>query len=154
MLSQLGVEVPESTLESWIRLGADLIRPLYAVHRMHLFKEVYQMIDESPIKVQDSDKKGACHQGYMWVRYAPLSKSVLFEYYKSRSAKGPIDDLASFNGFIQTDGYSGYTYLTQLNGLVHLSCWAHARRYFEQAIDNDHERASHVLKLIQLLYAI
>jgi transposase len=154
MLLQMGVTIPDSTLESWIKLGADLIRPLYAIHRLYVFKEIYQMIDESPIKVQDRDKIGACHQGYMWVRYAPLSKSALFEYYKSRSTKGPIDDLDSFCGFVQTDGYSGYTYLAQKKGLVHLSCWAHARRYFEKALDNDKERASHVLKLIQLLYAI
>ena len=154
MLIQLGMTIPDSTLESWIKLGADLIRPLYAIHRMHVFREIYQMVDESPIKVQDRNKKGTCHQGYMWVRYAPLSKSVLFEYYKSRSTKGPIDDLDSFCGFVQTDGYSGYTYLAQKKDLVHLSCWAHARRYFEKAQDNDKERATHVLKLIQLLYAI
>ena len=112
------------------------------------------MVDESPIKVQDKDKKGACHQGYMWVRYAPLSKSVLFEYYKSRSTKGPIDDLSSFTGYVQTDGYSGYTHLASLQNITHLSCWAHARRYFEKALQNDKERASHVMKLIQLLYAI
>lgn len=151
---QMGVPLPGSTLESWVKLGAQLIRPLYTVHRLHVFREIYQMIDESPIKVQDKDKPGACHQGYMWVRYAPLSKSVLFEYYKSRSTKGPIDDLSTFKGFIQTDGYAGYTYLTSLQGITHLSCWAHARRYFDKALQNDHHRASHVMKLIQLLYAI
>jgi hypothetical protein len=72
----------------------------------------------------------------------------------SRAAKGTIDDLGSFTGFVQTDGYSGYTFLAEKKGLVHLSCWAHARRYFEKAQNNDKERASHVLKLIQLLYAI
>ena len=154
MLVQMGVTIPDSTLESWVKLGADLIRPLYAIHRLYVFKEIYQMIDESPIKVQDRNKKGTCHQGYMWVRYAPLSKSVLFEYYKSRSTKGPIDDLDSFCGFVQTDGYSGYTYLAQKKDLVHLSCWSHARRYFEKSQDNDNERSTHVLKLIQLLYAI
>jgi hypothetical protein len=112
------------------------------------------MIDESPIKVQDRDKPGACHQGYMWVRYAPLSKSALFEYYKSRSSQGPIDDLATFKGFVQTDGYVGYTHLASLQGITHLSCWAHARRYFDKALANDHQRASHVMKLIQVLYAI
>jgi transposase len=151
---QMGVQLPSSTLESWVRLGAQLLRPLYALHRLYVFREIYQMIDESPIKVQDRDKKGACHQGYMWVRYAPLSKSALFEYYKSRSTKGPIDDLATFNGYVQTDGYSGYTYLTSLQGITHLSCWVHARRYFDKALENDHQRASHVMKLIQLLYAI
>lgn len=151
---QMGVPLPGSTLESWVKLGSELLRPLYAVHRLYVFREIYQMIDESPIKVQDKDKPGACHQGYMWVRYAPLSKSVLFEYYKSRSTKGPIDDLSTFKGYIQTDGYSGYTYLASLQGITHLSCWAHARRYFDKALQNDQQRASHVMKLIQLLYAI
>jgi hypothetical protein len=31
---------------------------------------------------------------------------------------------------------------------------AHARRYFEQALDNDHELAAHALKEIQKLYAV
>jgi hypothetical protein len=90
----------------------------------------------------------------MWVRYAPLPKAVLFEYYPSRSTKGPIDDLRTFTGYIQTDGYPGYTYLASVEGLTHLSCWAHARRYFDKALDNDKDRASHVMKLIQILYAI
>ncbi len=37
---------------------------------------------------------------------------------------------------------------------VRLSCWVHARRYFDKALPNDQQRASKVLKLIQLLYAI
>ena len=151
---QMGVPLPASTLASWVKLGAQLLQPLYAVHRLYVFSEIYQMIDESPIKVQDKDTPGACHQGYMWVRYAPLSKSVLFEYYKSRSTKGPIDDLATLKGYVQTDGYSGYTYLASLHNITHLSCWAHARRYFEKALQNDKEKAEHVLRLIQLLYAI
>ncbi|MDP3180303.1 MAG: IS66 family transposase, partial [Bacteroidota bacterium] len=153
-IRQMGVPLPSSTLESWVKLCSELLRPLYAVHRLYVFREIYQMIDESPMKVQDRDKPGACHQGYMWVRYAPLSKSVLFEYYKSRSTKGPIDDLTTFTGYLQTDGYSGYTYLASLQGITHLSCWAHARRYFDKALGNDQQRASHVMKLIQLLYAI
>lgn len=154
-INQMGVSLPSSTLESWVKLGCDLIRPLFAVHRLYVFREIYQMIDESPIKVQDKDKKGSCHQGYMWVRYAPLPKAALFEYYPTRGAsKGPIDDLSTFTGYIQTDGYSGYTFLASQQGITHLSCWAHARRYFEKAQDNDQDRATHMLKLIQLLYAI
>ena len=153
-IAQMGVQIPDSTLGSWVKLTALLLQPLYAVHRLHVFREIYQMIDESPIKVQDSEKPGACHQGYMWVRYAPLSKSALFEYYKSRSATGPINDLSTFQGYIQTDGYPGYTHLMSLNGITHLSCWAHARRYFEKALQNDKERAGHVMNLIQLLYTI
>lgn len=71
-----------------------------------------------------------------------------------RILQGPLDDLSTFKGYIQTDGYSGYTYLASLRGITHLSCWAHARRYFEKALANDHEKATHAMKLIQLLYAI
>jgi len=153
-IKQMGAPIPTSTFESWVKLAAGHIKPLYAVHRLYVFGEIYQQIDESPIKVLDKDKPGSTHQGYMWVRYAPLSKSVLFEYYKGRSAQGPLRDLSTFKGYIQTDGYSGYTYLSKTPYIIHLSCWAHARRYFEKALANDQERASKVLKLIQLLYAI
>jgi len=153
-INQMGMSLPSSTLESWVKLGAELLTPLFAVHRLHVFRESYQMIDESPIKVQDKDLKGACHQGYMWVRYAPLSRSVLFDYYPSRSAREPIADLNTFSGFVQTDGYAGYTYLAAKEGITHLSCWAHARRYFDKALGNDYQRASHVMKLIQILYSV
>ena len=153
-LGQMGVPIPSSTFESWVKLGAEHIKPLYAVHRLYVFSEIYQQIDESPIKVLDKDKPGTTHQGYMWVRYAPLSKSVLFQYYKGRSAQGPLQDLLTFKGYIQTDGYSGYTHLAEIQGITHLSCWTHARRYFDKALANDQQRASTVLKLIQLLYAI
>jgi transposase len=153
-VSQMGVSIPSSTFESWVKLGSEHIKPLYAVHRLYVFREIYQQIDESPIKVQDKDKKGSLHQGYMWARYAPLIKAVLFEYYKGRSAEKPLSNLSKFHGFIQTDGYSGYTYLAQKVGITHLSCWAHARRYFDKALQNDKQRASKVLELIQILYAI
>ena len=153
-MGQMGVPIPTSTFESWVKLGAEHLKPLYAVHRLYVFSERYQQIDESPIKVLDKDKPGTTHQGYMWVRYAPLSKSVLYQYYKGRSAIGPLRDLSTFKGYIQTDGYSGYTHLAETQGITHLSCWAHARRYFDKALANDQQRASKVLKLVQLLYAI
>jgi transposase len=153
-MGQMGVPIPTSTFESWVKLGAEHLKPIYAVHRLYVFSEIYQQIDESPIKVLDKDKPGTTHQGYMWVRFAPLTKSVLFEYYKGRSAYEPLRDLSTFKGYIQTDGYSGYTHLAETQGITHLSCWAHARRYFDKALANDQQRASNVLKLIQLLYAI
>ena len=153
-ISQMGASVPSSTFESWVKLGAQHIKPLFAVHRLYVFSEIYQQIDESHIKVLDKDKPGATHQGYMWVRYAPLSKAVLFEYYKGRSPDDPLRDLSKFKGYVQTDGYGGYTHLAEISGITHLSCWAHTRRYFDKALSNDKQRAEHVLKLIQFLYAI
>src|SRR5690606_8772710 len=38
--------------------------------------------------------------------------------------------------------------------VTHLACWAHARREFEKALDNDKARAEKALLMIQKLYAI
>jgi transposase len=38
--------------------------------------------------------------------------------------------------------------------VVHLGCWAHARREFERALDNDRTRAETALSYIQGLYAV
>ncbi|MBI9066600.1 MAG: transposase [Salinivirgaceae bacterium] len=34
----MGVPLPSSTLESWVKLGAQLLLPLYAVNRLHVTK--------------------------------------------------------------------------------------------------------------------
>ena len=40
------------------------------------------------------------------------------------------------------------------DGVIGLACWAHARRYFDKALDSDRERATIALNLIQRLYAV
>ncbi|MDR6733780.1 hypothetical protein J2X77_000625 [Sphingobacterium sp. 2149] len=38
--------------------------------------------------------------------------------------------------------------------MTHLACWAHARREFEKALENDRPRAEKALLMIQQLYTI
>ena len=89
------------------------------------------------------------------VYHAPVEGLVLFKYDKSRSAKAPSKFLEDFSGTLQTDGYKVYQNL-RIKGTLkqHLSCMAHARRYFEKALDNDQSRASYALEQIQRLYAL
>ena len=111
-------------------------------------------MDESPIGVQDSHKSGALHQGYQWVYRNPVKGLVLFKYNSSRSKKVPEEILSNYSGYLQTDGYAAYKNLVTKGDITLLGCMAHARRYFEKALDNDHKRASYAIKLIQELYAI
>lgn len=85
--SREGVDIPSSTIDSWVRLVSQLLRPLYECHRQHTLNNGYLQADESPIKVQDTDKKGATHTGYMWVYHAPIPKSVYFDYRKGRGSE-------------------------------------------------------------------
>jgi hypothetical protein len=40
------------------------------------------------------------------------------------------DLLRTYQGYVQTDGYSAYDFLDHQDGIVHLGCWAHVRRKF------------------------
>ncbi len=75
--------------------------------------------------------------------------------------------LRDFEGYLQTDGYEGYTALGQEPGIVHVGCWAHARRKFDEALRGQgktkkkgakrpakESRARQALSQIQALYRI
>lgn len=149
-----GVEIKTSTIESWQKLIAQKLEPLYQTHLQYTIRSGYIQADESPIQVQDRDKKGATHQGYMWVYHAAMDKSVLFDYQKGRGSEGPIRLLNQFKGYLQTDGYGVYNQFAIKAEIIHLGCWAHARRYFEKALDYNKTNATHILLMIQKLYEI
>src|SRR5690606_4806495 len=114
----------------------------------------YLQVDETVIKVLDSDKKGAAHQGYYWVYHAPLDGIVLFDYQPTRGQVAAKKLLDTFRGYLQTDGYAVYDKYGRKKDVTHLACWAHARREFERALDNDRPRAERALTMIQRLYAV
>lgn len=148
------IPIPSTTLEGWTKAALERLEILYD----HLLEDTklkgYLQADETPIKVLESDKKGACHQGYYWVYHNPIDKTVLFDYQPTRGAKGAEKILHGFKGYLQTDGYGVYEKLGKQKGVVHLACMAHARREFERALDNDKARAEKALTYIQQLYAV
>jgi transposase len=148
------ITIAESTLNGWFTATSNLLELLYDKLREKVQQSTYLMADETPIPVLTSQKPGSSHKGYHWVYYSPLEKLVCFDYRKSRSRDGPKVFLEKFHGAIQTDGYMAYDIFDRCNGITLLACMAHARRKFEQALDNDPERAKYVLEKIQSLYKI
>lgn len=148
------IPIPPSTLEGWAKAGMEKLEILYQQLLIDTKSQGYLQVDETPIKVLESDKKGACHQGYYWVYHNPIDKTVLFDYQPTRGAKGPEAILLGFKGYLQTDGYSVYEKIAASRDITHLACWAHARREFERAKDNDKAKAEKVLGYIQELYLI
>ena len=148
------IPIAASTLDGWAKQGLERLEILYD----HLLEDIkskgYLQVDETPIKVLDSNKKGATHQGYYWVYNNPIDHSILFDYQSTRSASGPERILSGFRGYLQTDGYKVYEKIAKQKEITHLACWAHARREFEKALDNDKPRAELALLYIQQLYAV
>jgi len=148
------IPIAASTIEGWARQGLGVIDILYE----HLVKDTrakgYLQADESTIKVQDRNKKGSCHLGYYWVYHCPIDGTVLFNYQPGRSAGAAAHVLSGFKGYLQTDGYIVYDKIGASTGVTHLNCWAHARREFEGALNNDRDRAAIALAFIQTLYRV
>jgi hypothetical protein len=133
------VQVSKATFNSWFNATCSLLESRYALLVDRLKAENYLQTDESPIKVLESDHDKATHQGYHWVYHAPLAKLAVFDYRPSRSREGPVGFLADFGGTLQTDGHTAYNELGKANRLTMLACMAHARRYFDKALDSARE---------------
>lgn len=148
------IQIASSTIEGWAKEALIKLHPLYEQLIFDTKTKGYLQVDESPIKVLDSDKKGAAHQGYYWVYHAPLEATVLFDYQPTRGQVAAKKLLDAFKGYLQTDGYAVYEKYGRRKDITHLACWAHARREFERALDNDRPRAEKALLMIQRLYAV
>jgi len=147
-----GVSIPTSTINDWVRACCRLLLPLYEALKKELLLNEYLQADESPIKVLDKSKKGTTHLGYQWVYLSKDQKLVLFDYRKGRGRDGPRRILKNFSGYLQTDGYGVYEQFGKNPNITLLSCMAHARRYFDQAKENDPQRAAYFLTQVQSLY--
>lgn len=149
-----GVKLPYSTLTDWVSATCGLIAPLFDALKKEVLQSGYLHADETPIKVIDREKKGETHRGYYWVYQNSIDKLVFFDYQEGRGREGPMGILEHFKGYLQTDGYAAYDIFDQRPGITQLHCMAHARRMFNEALDNDYERASYALNEIQKLYTI
>jgi transposase len=146
------VTIPDSTISGWFMASCQLLEPLYDRLKDKVCHSGYLMVDETPIKVLESDKPGATHQGYHWVYKAHEEKLVCFQYRKGRGREGPKEFLEDYQGGLQSDGYNAYDMFENKAGIILLGCMAHSRRKFEQALGNDPEKAGYVLGQMQLLY--
>ena len=154
MFSRQKIKLEDSTISNWFTQGCNLLEPLYQAHERKVLQTKYLGADETPIKVLDKTKKGTTHQGYYWVYYNTDSRQVLFKYQTGRGAMWPKEMLKNYKGYLQTDGYAAYNQFDEIEGIIVLNCWAHARRKFIDAQDFDNAKASEVLVQIQLLYAV
>ena len=81
---------------------------------------------------------------------------TLYGYTLTRERAGPERFLAGYRGYLQADAYGGYDafFKDPARGLIEVSCWAHARRYFYKALDSDQVRMGPALLLIAQLYRV
>lgn len=148
------IPLPRSTLGDWVRQCADLLSPLYEKLKETALTADYLQVDESGIRVLTRDKPDSSVKGCMLVHHAPVKRLCFFKYTRTKEKVRILEALRGYSGYLQVDGNVSYEEKGQQDDVTLLNCWAHARRKFDQALDNDKDRASHALYLIQNLYAI
>ncbi len=160
MFARIGIELPRATMANWMIRTGDLILPL-----INLMQEVqlgYNMLqmDETTLQVLKEKGRAATSKSYMWVTRGgpPSSPVILFTYDPSRSGAVPLRLLANFKGYLQTDGYDGYSAVAKRKDIVHVGCLAHARRKFDEAVkaqtSNKTGLAKQGLDMIQRIYRV
>ena len=163
ILARYMISVSRTAMACWmIKLG-ELVQPLIDLfNAQQLAYDVLQM-DETSVQVLKEDGRAAKDKSYMWVRRggAPGQTTILFDYAASRAGAVPLRLLADYQGFLQTDDYSGYNATGKQDGVKHVGCLDHARRKFVEAVKAQHaiagqERglAPQALVIIRKLYAI
>lgn len=160
MFARIGVELPRSTMANWMIRAGDLIRPLInLMQETQLGYDVLQM-DETTLQVLKEKDRAATSNSYMWITRGgpPSSPIILFTYDPSRSGAVPLRLLADFKGYLQTDGYDGYSAVARREDIIHVGCLAHARRKFDEAVKaqttNKTGLARQGFDMIQRIYRI
>ena len=94
-------------------------------------------------------------KGYMWAVRDALTGDVYFHYdMGSRSGDTARKLIGGYHGAVQTDGYEVYESFENMPGKRMIGCWAHVRRKFVEALDENKKYASEAIVYIGKLYKI
>ena len=154
MFQQQGISISPATLNGWFQNVADLMRPTYYRLMEMVLSTDYIQSDETTIPIIDNEKHKTV-KGYIWLVRAVMRDLVFFHYdHGSRAQKVALHLFKDYQGVIQTDGYAVYDMYENKKGVLHIGCWAHCRRRFDEALKEDKARASYALEQIGLLYDV
>ena len=154
MFKQQGISIAPATINGWFQNVADLLRPTYYRLKELVLTSDYIQSDETTIPIINNEKHTTI-KGYIWMIRAVMDNLVFFHYDQgSRAQKVALQLFKDYQGVIQSDGYAVYDIYEHKKGVLPIGCWAHARRYFEEALKEDKVRASYALEQIGLLYDV
>lgn len=158
MFSRFGLEISRQDMANWAIAVAFRLAELIALMKHELLSGPFLHCDETFFQVMDEEGRKNTTQSYMWVLTggAGTHRVVLYRYNPTREADFISTFLASYEGFLQTDGYSGYLAIGEKVGIIHVACWAHARRRFVEAFKAANKKgvAGEAIALIGKMYAI
>ncbi len=157
--ARIGVELPRQRMADWILAVGEALAPVMEQLYIELRAGPILLVDETTVQVLGEENRPNTALSYMWCAYdgTPENPSVVYRYAPSRSTAEAHAIVDSYSGIIQTNGYEAYDRLTRdRDDLIHVGCWAHARRKFVDAKGSGKKAgaADQALAMIARLYRI
>lgn len=154
----MGIHIPRNTACGWVIHAAEVCMPMREALIGALLESNYLQADETPLQVMNEPGRNNTSTSYIWVYQSakPDKKVILFDYRQTRQALWPKEILKGYQGYLQTDGYSGYDWVSQHPDIIHLACMAHARRPFAELVKlaKSTGKSHQAIAFFQKLYAI
>jgi len=165
-----GSDLSRNTMAASIVRVGQAVQPIINLLRDHLLEAPLVQGDETQIQVLKEAGKSAQSKSYMWAQMTQGSGPEgtgppirLFGYSPSRSTAAAQILYAgmSAGSVLMSDGYAVYDQIANAHQLVHLACWAHCRRDFNDALQSlpknsrtADQLAAQFMALIGQLYAV
>jgi transposase len=148
-----GFPIARSTLCGWLAEAAEVLTPLWQLHKDRVLAANIVNTDDTPVPVQDPDRKH-CRIGRIWAYVS--QHGTVYDATEDRSRDGPLAFLKEFRGYLQCDAYAGYDELFRRSQgtIIEVGCWAHARRKFVEAQKTSPREAHEAVARIKQLYAV
>jgi transposase len=138
IFERIGVDISRSTMAGWMVMVAQGSKPVMDLLYRKLHSGPLINVDETPVQVLKEPGRENTTNSYMWVFRggSPEKPVLIYRYSPTRSGEVPLEVLQDYQGYCQTDAFSGYDGLEQkIDGLKLVGCFAHARRNFVKVID-------------------
>jgi transposase len=136
LLGRFGGDLSRSTLAaSMVRVG-QAVQPLINLLRDQLLEADLILGDETVIQVLKESGRAAQSKSYLWAQMTGSGPPIrLFSYTPGRGGTHaqPLYEGIQPGAALMSDGYEVYNGIATARGVIHLGCWAHARRYFVEA---------------------
>ena len=136
IFARLGIELSRATMAGWVVKAAQECQPLVDLLQNEIRSGPIINMDETRLQVLKEPGRRNTSKSYMWVYKGglPDRPALLYQYHPSRSGDIALAFLKYYQGYVQSDAFSGYENLSRQKGICHLGCWAHARRNFVNVV--------------------
>lgn len=138
-----GTDWSRNTLAASVVKVGQAVQPLINLLRDELLAAPIVYGDETELQVLKEPGRKAQARSYLWAQMTEASGEHgtgppirLFAYAPSRGSGAARTLYAGLRrgGVLMSDGYQPYETVAKEHALVHLGCWAHARRGFHEAL--------------------